>query len=160
MKEIPLTKGLTTIVDDADYEILSHFKWYAVGHPGKEYAARYGGNHQHIRLHRQILRAPANMEVDHINGNRLDNRMANLRLATRAENGRNRIKFGNQTHSKYKGVTWHSRDKCWQSTIVVDGCHVHLGCFSKERDAAQAYNKAAEQYFGEYANLNNFEEDK
>lgn len=160
MKELSLTKGFTTVVDDDDYEELSHFKWYVVGHPGKEYAARYGGKHQHIRLHRELLHAPANMEVDHINGNRLDNRSANLRLATRAENGRNRAKFNCSTLSEYKGVTWHSRDKRWQSTIVVDGRHIHLGYFMTEREAALAYNKAAVQHFGIYANLNNIEEDK
>ena len=160
MKEIPLTKGLITIVDDSDYENLAQFKWYAVGHPGKEYAARYGRKPQHIRLHRELLNAPENTEVDHINGNRLNNRRANLRLATRSENGRNRTKFDYPTHSKYKGVTWHSRDKCWQSTIVVDTRHIHLGYFNTEREAALAYNKAAIQQFGEYANLNKIEEDK
>lgn len=160
MKEIQLTKGLITVVDDADYKKLAQFKWYAVGHRGKGYAARYGGKPQHIRLHRELLLAPENMEVDHINGDRLDNRRANLRLATRSENGRNRLKFNYPTHSEYKGVTWHSRDKRWQSTIVVDGSHIHLGYFNTEREAALAYNKAAKQHFAEYANLNNFEEDK
>jgi hypothetical protein len=162
MKEIPLTKGLVTIVDDEDFQMLNAYKWYSVGHPKKEYAATYGGKGkgqpQHIRMHRMLLNAPDDSEVDHINGNRLDNRKSNLRLATRSQNGRNRGKFSNhkgKSHSsRFKGVTYHSRDSCWQATICVDGQYTHLGYHNTEREAALAYNKAAIKYHGEFAIIN------
>ncbi len=158
MKKIPLTKGLVAIVDEDDYEILSHFKWYSVGHPGKYYAAYYGGKNngypQHIRMHRVILNAPNGIEVDHINGDRLDNRRINLRLGSRAENACNRGKFNVITHSRYKGVTFHKRDRIWQGTICTNGNHVHLGYFKSEQEAATAYNIAAITYHGKYAKLN------
>lgn len=162
MKTIPLTHGLEAIVDDEDYEELSKFKWYAVGHTGQEYAARYGGHDspQHIRMHRVLIRAPDGMQVDHINGNRLDNRKENLRLASQAQNSRNRGKFAIPTYSRYKGVSYHKRDHVWQAEIKVDGKAIYLGSFTTEREAALAYNIAARQYHGNYAKLNEIMEEK
>ena len=163
MKYIPLTKGLMTCVDDSDYVTLSQYKWYVVGHPGKEYAARCGrdstGKQIHIRMHREILSAPTNMEVDHIDGNRLNNCRSNLRLATRSQNGSNRTKSYPNATSKYKGVTWHKRDQYWQATIIHQNRHIHLGCFSSEKEAAVAYNTAAKKYHGNFAKLNNITEE-
>ena len=152
--KIPLTKGLFAIVDEEDYENLSRYQWYVLGHKNKEYAARYVGNNKHLRMHRILLNAPDGIEVDHINGNRLDNRKCNLRLATRAENGRNRGKFKCKTHSKYKGVTYHTRDKRWQGTIIINRRHIHLGYFDTEQEAALAYNDAALKFHGKFAKLN------
>jgi hypothetical protein len=159
MKEIPLTKGMVAIVDDADYRELAEYKWYVVGQPGNEYAARYGGTKPsgstiHARMHRVLMQAPDGIEVDHINRNRLDNRRANLRLATRAQNGQNRGKFSPRTHSRYKGVTWHSRNRYWQAMICVNGNRIYLGGYKSEREAALAYNNAAVKYHGKFANLN------
>ena len=161
MKIIPLTQGLETLVDDEDYDELSKYSWYAVGHKGQEYAARYGRKpiQTHIRMHRELLNAPAGLQVDHINGNRLDNRKANLRLATQAENSRNRGKFSSTALSQYKGATYHKRDGVWQSSIKVDGKLIYIGSFSSEIQAAKAYNEAAKKYHGLYANLNRFKEE-
>ena len=163
MKLIPLTKGLSAIIDDEDYPELMKYQWYAVGKPGKEYAARFGSHDghqssQHIRMHRVLMNAPNDVEVDHINGNTLDNRKSNLRLASRAENSRNRTKFKVGGYSMFKGVTYHKRDGYWQAGIKVDGKSVHLGCFKNEIESAKAYNDAALRYFGEFANLNNIME--
>ncbi len=164
MKIIKLTKGMSTVVDDEDFLDLHQFSWYVLGHPGKEYAARYGGTTEkgtiHLRMHRLILDAPQNMEVDHINGNRLDNRRCNLRLATRSENGRNRGKNKSISSSKFKGVTYHSRDQCWQAYIIVNKQKYHLGYFKSEIEAACAYNKAATQMHGAFAKLNDLSEEK
>ena len=161
MKKIPLTKGLYALVDDGDYKELSKYNWFASGHPGQLYACRYNPKNKsrHIRMHRQILNAPENMEVDHINLNRLDNRRSNLRLATRQENSFNRKKFNKKSHSKYKGVTFHIRDRCWQACIRVNGKHIYLGSFDKEVDSAMAYNKAAKKYHGKFANINIIQEE-
>jgi hypothetical protein len=90
MALIELTKGAFAIVDDDDVELLSRFSWqlncqgYATANVG------IGRAHvTHERMHRLIMRPPDGIDVDHINGNRLDNRKCNLRLATRQQNLRN-----------------------------------------------------------------------
>lgn len=161
MKTIPLTQGLVAKVDDDDYEELSKYKWYAVGHKGQEYAARCGKRNEthHIRMHRVLLHAPNGLQVDHINGDRLDNRKSNLRLATQAENSRNRCKFPKPALSRYKGVTYHKRDKVWQASIKVSGKQIYIGSFCTEKEAAAAYNEAALRYHGPYARLNVIKEE-
>ena len=92
--------------------------------------------------------------VDHINGNGLDNRKANLRLATGTQNGYNRRKTRKRTWSKYKGVTFDKRRKKWEGKIVINGRKQHLGSFTNELDAGRAYDEAAKKYHGEFALLN------
>lgn len=91
-------------------------------------------------------------QIDHINGDRYDNRIVNLRLATPSENGRNRGPQRNNT-SGVKGVTWHARDKRWQAQIWVNGKRIQLGYFIDIKDAAAAYAKAALELHGEFARL-------
>jgi hypothetical protein len=91
--------------------------------------------------------------ADHKNGIRDDNRWSNLREATREENARNQVVKGGT--SKYKGVTWHNNG--WQASLNSKlSPKRYLGRFSCEEEAAQAYNKAAKEYFGEFAKLNEF----
>lgn len=92
--------------------------------------------------------------VDHINHNGLDNRKANLRLATAAQNARNRQKCKSKKTSKYKGVCWHKRDKKWTGRILVNSKSIALGYFEDEKEAARAYDRAARKYYGEYAEPN------
>jgi hypothetical protein len=107
-----------------------------------------------IRLARLLMNAPKNMEVDHINGNPLDNRRNNLRLATA---GQNRAAFQsprkNKT-SRYRGVRWHKRVKKWMASIGSNHKVYYLGYYTIEEQAALAYNKAALGLFGEFAQLN------
>jgi len=105
-------------------------------------------------MHREIMDAPAGMEVDHINGNGLDNRKCNLRLATSSQNKRNQRKQRRKTSSKYKGVYWHKRDKVWVVRIQAEGKEKYIGSYKTEQEAALAYNEAALKYHGEYAKLN------
>lgn len=91
--------------------------------------------------------------IDHINGNRSDNRINNLRPATTVQNGGNRKKQKNTT-SQYKGVSWCQRLQSWKSGIYPGNKLKHLGYFSVEKEAAKAYDRAALKYFGEYAKLN------
>ena len=106
-------------------------------------------------MHRQVLKIPPNIFVDHINQNGLDNRKANLRPATRAQNGQNRAKYKNRIYgSKFKGVTWNRKYKNWQAQIQVNGKSRALGRFTDEITAAKAYDRAAKKYHKDFASLN------
>lgn len=157
MKELSLTHGRVALVDDEDYERLSAFVWQ---HAAKSdprftgYAVRYVTENKKTRrvwMHREVLGAPAGLEVDHINGNGLDNRRENLRLATRQQNARNRRPWG---ASRYLGVTWLATEGCWKAQIKTAGRLAYLGRHRSEAVAAAAYDKAAMEHFGEFARLN------
>ena len=152
MKQIPLTQNKFALVDDKDYEYLSKFTWQC----NKGYARRSWRENGIVKnqlMHREILKAPVGRQVDHVNGNRLDNRRSNLRLCTAQGNNRNvnsRIGI-----SGYKGVQWYSKIKKWSAVITVNYKHKYLGSFDDPKDAAKAYNKAAIEHFGEFAKINN-----
>lgn len=158
MALIELTKGAFAIVDDDDVELLSRFSWqlnadgYAVANVG------VGRAHVTIeRMHRMIMQAPSGMDVDHITGNRLDNRKCNLRLATRSQNLQNSRKRTGCS-SIFKGVHWMKDNLKWRAKIKVNGKTLSLGCYSDEKQAAKAYNEAAKLYFGDFAMLNEIRE--
>ena len=102
-------------------------------------------------MHREIINAPAGMQIDHINGNGLDNRKANLRLCNNAQNQQNRRKRSRAT-SLFKGVGWH--DNRWRARITVNGKQIEIGRFKSEFLAAEAYDQKAIELFSEFANLN------
>lgn len=150
MREIPLTRGLTAIVDDTDYEWLSQCPWHA--HRGGRhyfYACRFINGKQRVFMHRLLTNAPNGMEVDHINGDPLDNRRANLRLCTHGQNQMNSV-MRDQTH--LKGA--HPHHNRWEASIRVNGRIVSLGTFDTEEEAGHAYDVAAREYFGEFAKVN------
>jgi len=107
-------------------------------------------------MHRQIINPPKHLVVDHINHHGFDNRKANLRPATRAQNSLNRpyIFKRKDSPSKYKGVTWHKHKKKWQVQICFGGKHKTVGYFDDEIEAAKAYDEAAKYYHKEFAVLN------
>lgn len=155
---IPLSKtgkhaGKYEAIVDAIDSDLAQYNW-CVTH---RYAAR-NVKRKLVSMHREILSRKLERElvkgeeVDHIDGNGLNNTRANLRLATRTENGRNgRKRYDNK--SGYKGVTWHKDDKRWQAQITVNCKNTYLGSFLNKEDAYAAYCEAAIKYFGEFANL-------
>jgi len=161
MKEIKLNLGFSTIVDDEDYEDLSKFRWY-VTNPKYPHVAR----NEYISgcrpkgtlkvkghlMHRDIMGCPKGMEVDHINGDGLDNRRLNLRVCTRAENGKNVP--GRKGTSKYKGVALVPQTKRWRALIKCDYKFITIGTFSTQKEAAMAYDQRAKELFGEYARTN------
>lgn len=158
-RRIPLTKGKFAIVDTDDYVWLRKFRWFASKNGATYYAKRNAylwenSKTRTITMHRLILKAPDNLVVDHINYNGLDNRKANLRLATFAQNTRHVIRTMNPGSSKYKGVSWYNRDKVWAVKIMADGKTIRIGYFKDEIQAALAYDKAAKKYHGEFAALN------
>jgi hypothetical protein len=156
-RRIRLTRGLWAIVDPIWYERLKEYKWHAKGGHGECYAARgyrRGGRTAVEWMHKVILRVPRGFVVDHINGNTLDNRRANLRIATLAQNAMNSSRRGKAGSSKYKGVSWDGRAKKWRAMIHVHGRPMYLGGFDDEVEAAKAYDGAARIYQREFAVLN------
>jgi len=155
--EIKLTQGQVAIVDEIDAD-LALLNWHC--HEG--YARRWtpGGNGKLEFLHRIILARILERElrsgeyVDHINGDKTDNRRENLRLATYAQNNANVGKRKGTYSSEYKGVCWNKRDKKWMAYIYVNYKRIHLGYFPDEMDAASAYDEAAMKYFEEFSKLN------
>jgi hypothetical protein len=152
-RKIKLTKGKYAIVDPEDYEKLIEYNWFAVKDPHTFYAQR-NGNGKTIKMHRQIMNPPPGLFVDHENHNGLDNRKANLQIATPAQNSRNRLKGRKKTSSRYKGVYLAKETKKWRAAIYHNNECIHLGYFENEEDAAKAYDKAARLYHGEFASLN------
>ena len=151
MKEIELTQGKVAIVDYRDYEWLSHWGWFAIKPNTSHtwYARRTGS----ISMHRQIMGYPRKLEIDHINGNGLDNRRENLRTCTRQESMQSRPTTW--AKSGFRGVYWIPQGrKNWRSLITVDSKTIYLGDFLTKEEAAFAYNDAAFEYFGEFARFN------
>lgn len=153
MKEIRLTQGRVTIVDDDTYEYLSQFSWHFMG---SGYAARdtsQKDGKKLVLMHREIMHAPDGVVVDHINHDSLDNRKANLRLCTHAQNIQN-MKTPRSNTSGYKGVYLNKASRKWQAYIRKNGVFYHLGLFSTAEEAAHTYDKKARELFGEFANTN------
>ncbi|MDR4987189.1 AP2 domain-containing protein [Bacillus cereus] len=153
-KKIKLNNGGFALVSDEDFEELSKYKWHRRSSDG--YAARTiyeNGKFTTVRMHREIIKAPPGLVVDHINRDRLDNRRENLRIATRSQNTANSI-APSTNKSGYKGVQYRKEQKRWRAVIRVNGKHISLGQYGTAEEAAQAYNEAAVKYFGEYARIN------
>lgn len=152
-KQILLTQEKVALVDDADYEWLIQRKWHAHRSHKAWYARRPEGRNQTVFMHREIMNASTGEEVDHIDGNSLNNTRANLRLCTMTQNQRNKPKFSNNT-SGYKGVSWSKQKNKWHARIYTMGRNVHIGLFDSAVEAALAYDIAALAYYGEFARLN------
>lgn len=152
-REIPLTQGKFALVDADDYEDLSKYKWCFDGKYARRNLPRSFGAGKHIRMHQVILPAPEGLVVDHISGNKLDNRKENLRIITNQQNQFN-LHSSKSTISEYKGASWDSEKHLWRARIKVNYKTIHLGYFEDPRDAAAAYNCEALKYFGEHAALN------
>ena len=156
MKKIKLTQCKYALVNDEDFEYLNQFHWSVDGSGYPQRAIKINGKHRPIRMHRDILKLNAGEHADHINHDKLDNKRTNLRKCTQQENNRNMPMLKTNT-SGYRGV-YEKKDKFrnnkWVSEIHVNNKKIHLGLFKTPEDAAQAYNKAAQQYFGEFARLN------
>ena len=151
---IQLSKGRgQTIVSDGDYERVARHRWH-VGTVHGYVCSKIkdvNGKWRTVYLHRWLLDVADGMVVDHINGDKLDNRRENLRAVTKTDNNRNRASYSN-SHSQYKGIRL-VRGK-WIAGITYDGRTRYLGTFYTEIEAARAYDAAALAAYGEFARLN------
>lgn len=156
MRKIRLQNNIKyALVDNNFYKKLRVFKWYLSN--GYAIRNKFGGKHTTVRMHREIMRALPSQEIDHRNGNKLDNRKSNLRVCKRKDNTKNARKYKNNT-SGYKGVYFFKNRKHlstpWIAIINVDKSSFFLGMFTSKEAAARAYNTAAKKYHGEFACLN------
>lgn len=150
MREIFLNKGAIALVDDSDYDELSKFQWH-ISDDG--YASRTGPRPQLLkyRMHRVIMGCVHGdkKQVDHIDGNKLNNQRCNLRIATHSENERNRGKNKNNK-SGHKGVSWHKKSNKWQVHVMANRKSIYLGLFENIHDASLAYENAAKKLHGDF----------
>jgi len=158
-RRIPLSQGRYAIVDPDDHERLSKYKWYACKRDRTYYAIRGQWSpilkkRLTIAMHREVIDVPEGLFVDHINHNGSDNRKANLRPATPADNSRNARYPKINTTSKYRGVWYNKKKKRWRAVIGINNTRKVIGNFRDEIDAARAYDKAAKKYHGDFASLN------
>ncbi len=147
MKNIRTSSGATILIDYIDYEAANQIKWWVV----RGYAQGQIGRKK-LYMHRWLLEFPE-YDIDHINGNRLDNRRSNLRICTESQNLANQ-RLRKNSASGYKGVTWRPDEQKFRVRIMVNGRSITIGQFSEAEDAAHAYDKAAVKYFGEFAKTN------
>lgn len=148
-KLIPLTRGKFALIDSDDCDRVAETNWH-FHHSG--YALRHRNNEKKQYMHRFIMGEPVGFLVDHINGNKLDNRKSNLRICTVHQNQMNQHVRARGT-SHYKGVRlrqsgrWAAYIKAWNKTYW-------LGTYDTEIEAAMAYNEKARELHGEFANIN------
>lgn len=141
-----------TYVDPEDYADLSRYTWRL---DSSGYAARsetVGGRKRTIRMHRVVNNTPKGCYTDHLCGNKLDNRRANLRTVTPGQNNANAR--DRKRKSRFRGVYWHNRASKWVAQISIGGKLNHLGLFEKEGDAARAYRAAARQRYSSFPRPN------
>ena len=151
---ITLTKNQHTIISPLDISNIQNNNWQVQEKNIKHKKTYYAKRNQHIgykddkrimkeiRLHRLLTNPPEDLQVDHINGNTLDNRRSNLRIVTNRQNHQNRH---HKKTSKYPGVYWHKTHRKWATTISVKNKSKHLGYFNSEVKAAIAYEKACSE---------------
>ncbi len=151
MKEIPLTHEKVALVDDEDYERLVRFKWMAVSRGYQWYATRnqHGRGNGDIRMHREVMCAKPNEQVDHINRNGLDNRKQNLRFCTYSENAYNTVKPHGIGRSGFRGVFCSNRlTRPWRALFCFQNQRYPLGNFATREEAYASWREKALQCRG------------
>jgi len=159
-REIPLTQGLVAIVDDEDFKRLIRNRWFAGRKRRQTYAVRQiylaeSKTNRRLYMHREVLGARPGSQVDHANGNGLDNRRSNLRYANYSQQKANSMLSSSNT-SGFKGVSrdGRGRRKEWRAQLRVGGRSLLCGSFHEATEAARAYDEAAVTHFGEFARTN------
>lgn len=161
MKQIPLTQGKFAIVDDEDYHYLSRFDWF-VAADGKDFYSRrkhsHSGSDQYLGMEAMIIPPKLFSVIIHKNRDTLDYRKENLGYESYSVKRHHADKQAGKTSSKHKGVsfrkTGHPKGRQWSAIIYKEGKGFYLGCFSREEDAAIAYNEKAKELYGDFAYQN------
>lgn len=169
MREIPLASnkypGLVALIDDEDFEAVAGFRWsvqvdrrlhagpkfYAVH---RSYMRTPAGKPGSVVLLMHRLLVPTEKQVDHRDGNGLNNQRNNLRPANDSQNQANRKELRPGKTSRYRGVRWMKNEGKWLAEITHNYKHKTIGRFIDEDEAARAYDAAAQRAFGDFANLN------
>lgn len=149
MKEINLTQGKVALVDDEDFEYLNQWRWSAARYSDNIYYAASRVKGKSITMHRLLMNSDKQRQVDHKDGNGLNNQKSNLRFANYSQNGSNRRAWGS---SCFLGVNI-DRGKIY-ARITLNGQTLYLGRFKTEEDAARAYDRKAKELHGDFACLN------
>jgi hypothetical protein len=151
---VHLVDGEVAIIDSDDAQLVGRFRWRrTITRPTDPVYARARSERRWIKMHSLLIQTGPGLMVDHINGDGLDNRRVNLRIATRQENNFNRAPFA-RNRSGFKGVHLPAGSRSWTAAIKVNGRSRYLGCFPSAEEAARAYDAAAASLFGEFAWLN------
>ena len=155
--EIPLTLGMIAIVDEADVPLVQSIKWHASKSTFGVYYARgrvlRDGKSIRVYMHRFLINTPDDAVVDHVDGNKLNNRRCNLRICNMAQNMKNLSRRSDNT-TGFTGVSFDSSRSVYAAYINVNGKRKHLGRFPTAESAAKAYDTAAVQLHGSFAQLN------
>jgi hypothetical protein len=152
MPAIPLTKNKHALVDDETFLKIGNLNWcYNTNGYAMRMPPRNKKHRTPIYMHKEIMGISGKTQVDHINGDKLDNRLENLRICNTSQNHANtRLRIDNT--SGFKGVVKH-RNK-WQAQIHEFGECIRLGVYKTKQEAATAYDKAAKELFGDFALTN------
>lgn len=152
---VTLTKGHTAVIDAADADFVGIFNWWAQEMPHAVYAARTtprGEGKKKIFLHRYLMRPPEGMDVDHIDGDGMNNRRSNLRVATRHENACNqKIRAANT--SGFKGVSFEKFTGRWAASICSNNKYKRIGRFDTVDEAGAAYAEWSRSLHGRFGRI-------
>lgn len=150
-------KGGDISISSKDYQNISQYKWTAqMARNWKRYviaSIKLEGKWKTVQLHRFILGAKKGQEVDHVNGDTLNNTRENLRICTKSQNRMNQDKYKNN-NSGYKGVHFDRHIGKWRAQVNKDGTYLFSKYYDNLMEAVDAYNKNAKRYHGEFARTN------
>lgn len=146
MKTILLTQNKVVKIDDSDFEWAARFSWHATKSGKRFYARRREGwKGKLFSMHRELLVAPEGKDVDHIDGDGLNNQRSNLRIVSRSQNLCGFLRKKEGATSRFRGVCWDSTEKKWLAQIRTNQKNKYLGRFDSELLAAEAYRRAQEE---------------
>ena len=151
MASVFTNSGKEILIDEEDLAWATQFTWYVTDTGYAYRSVRVAGKSKNIRMHRELLSATKGVDVDHINGNRVDNRRTNLRLCSRSNNLKNKTKRRCDNRSGITGVFQHKQTGKWAVQIQVDGKPRHVGLFATLDEAKVARKDIEAKLYGEFA---------